>query len=117
MVDLKHLPPFIKFIFFHLMSRLEKRAMAPCKRCRPRGDTAVERFRTDAKADGGLVTVGGYQTFHADGTQSPTRMRVSSGGYVQGYKSCGGGEAYNFDRGRDGGVGCQNCKRSPIASS
>jgi len=33
----------------------------------------VERFRTDAKAEGELVTVGGYryQTFHADGTAIP----------------------------------------------
>ena len=45
--------------------------MAPCKRGRPRGNTAVERFRTDAKAEGELVTVGGYQTFLADGTAIP----------------------------------------------
>ena len=33
--------------------------MAPCKRGRLRGAAAVERFRTDAKAEGELVTVGG----------------------------------------------------------
>ena len=70
-VDLKNQPPFITFILFHLNSRLEKRAMVPCKRGRPRGDKAVERFRTDAKAEGELVTVGGYQTFTSDGSSIP----------------------------------------------
>ena len=35
------------------------------------GGSTIERFRTDAKAEGELVTVGGYQTFRDDGTAIP----------------------------------------------
>ena len=45
--------------------------MAPCKRGRPRNDVTIERFRTDAKAEGELVTVGGYQTFDSSGSPIP----------------------------------------------
>ena len=45
--------------------------MVHCKRGRPRGANVVERFRTDAKAEGDLVTVGGYQSFAADGSAIP----------------------------------------------
>ena len=70
-VDMKNLPPFIMFILFHLRCRLMKRSMVHCKRGRPRGAEVVERFRTDAKAEGDLVTVGGYQSFTAAGSAIP----------------------------------------------
>ncbi len=53
------------------MSRLMKRVVARCKRGRPRSDQVVERFQTDAKAEGDLVTVGGYQTFTATAAAIP----------------------------------------------
>ena len=72
-VDMKRLPPFVKFILFHLRSRLTERASVNCKRGRPRASDVVERFRTDAKAEGDLVTVGGYQSFGADGKEIPKK--------------------------------------------
>ena len=48
-----------------------KRSMVHCKRGRPRGAEVVERFRTDAKAEGDLVTVGGYQSFTVAGSAIP----------------------------------------------
>ena len=68
-VDLRNLPPYIKFILQHLRRRLEERPMVHCKRGRPRSSAVVERFRTDAKAEGEHVTVGGYQTFSASGKE------------------------------------------------
>ena len=72
-VDLKNLPPFVKFILHHLRCRLKERVSVHCRRGRPRGSALVERFRTDAKAEGDLVTVGGYQTFNGRGEEIPKR--------------------------------------------
>ena len=71
--DMKKPPPFIKFILSHLRRRLTERASVNCRRGRPRGSTVVERFRTDAKAEGDLVTVGGYQSFDVNGKEIPKK--------------------------------------------
>jgi hypothetical protein len=42
-----------------------------CLRGRPRQGGVIERFRTDAKAEGDTVTVGGYQTGNAEGGEIP----------------------------------------------
>ena len=70
-VDLKNLRPFVKIIMHHLRCRLKERVDVNCRRGRPRGDAVVERFRTDAKVEGDLVTVGGYQTFNGRGEEIP----------------------------------------------
>jgi hypothetical protein len=61
------LPPYIKFILSHLGERISRRREVHCARGRPRNGRVIERFRTDAKAEGDLVTVGGYQTHDEDG--------------------------------------------------
>jgi hypothetical protein len=61
-VDVTRLPPYVKFILAFLAQRLGERRMVHCLRGKPKVDHVVERFRTDAKAEGDLVTVGGYQT-------------------------------------------------------
>ena len=66
-VDTTNLPPYIKFIFLHLLARFRKRSTIHCMRGRPCPNKSPERFRTDAKAEGELVTVGGYETFDGKG--------------------------------------------------
>jgi hypothetical protein len=61
-VDVMRLPPYIKFILMHLRDRIKLRCTVHCMRGRPRTGFVIERFRTDAKAEGDHVTVGGYQT-------------------------------------------------------
>ena len=66
-VNASQLPPYIKFILTHLKDRFARRRTIPCQRGRPSPNQSIERFRTDAKAEGDLVTVGGYETFAAQG--------------------------------------------------
>jgi hypothetical protein len=66
-VDTSRLPPYVRFILAHLGERISRRREVHCSRGRPRNGRVVERFRTDAKAEGDLVTVGGYQTYNEDG--------------------------------------------------
>jgi hypothetical protein len=68
-VDLKRLPPYVKFILMHLRQRMASRSTIHCMRGRPRLGRVIERFRSDAKAEGDTVTVGGYQTGDADGNE------------------------------------------------
>ena len=66
-VDTTNLPPYIKFILLHLRERFCKRKTIHCLRGRPSPNESQERFRSDAKAEGDLVTVGGYETFDSRG--------------------------------------------------
>jgi hypothetical protein len=52
-----------------LAERIGRRREIHCARGRPRNGQVVERFRTDAKAEGDLVTVGGYQTHDEEGKE------------------------------------------------
>ena len=56
------LPPYVRFVMEHLRFRLAHRKEIHCSLGQAALFSTVERFRTDAKAEGGLVTVGGYQT-------------------------------------------------------
>ena len=67
--NLKKLPPYVRFILWFLRSRIMERRTINCLRGRPRPAKDIERFRTDAKAEGDLVTIGGYETQRADGTK------------------------------------------------
>ena len=65
--DATKLPPYVVFILMHLAERQRSLRTVYCLTGRPKGHEAIERFRTDAKAEGGLVTIGGYQTADAIG--------------------------------------------------
>ena len=69
--NIKRLPPYIKFILWFLGERLKSRRTISCLRGRPRPQKAVERFRTDAKAEGDLITLGGFETHNAEGRELP----------------------------------------------
>lgn len=69
--SVQHLPPFVKFTLAFLWGRLTARRRIHCSRGQPRAGKTVERFRTDAKAEGDTVTVGGYQTFDGLGHEIP----------------------------------------------
>ena len=69
--DVSKLPPYVPFILFHLRERLARRHMIHCPRGRPKGGGCLGRFRSDAKAEGEQITIGGYATFHADGSPIP----------------------------------------------
>ena len=64
----KTLPPYVLFILWHLGERLTRRTIR-CLRGRPRPSKVVERFRTDAKAEGDEVTIGGYETHDRGGKE------------------------------------------------
>ena len=66
-VDLTKLLPYVLFILFHLRERLTRRRTIHCKRGRPRAGICIERFRSDAKAEGEAIVIGGYETHSADG--------------------------------------------------
>jgi hypothetical protein len=72
-VDLRRLPPYVKFILLHLGERLKNRPSIHCLRGRPKMGGVIERFRSDAKAEGDIVTVGGYQTGTAEGAEIPQK--------------------------------------------
>ena len=61
-VDLKKLPPYIKLTLKHLHARLSSRHTIDCRMGKTLPGRCNERFRTDAKAEGDLVVIGGYQT-------------------------------------------------------
>lgn len=61
-VNATSLPPYVKCVLEHLRARLGHRIEIHCSLGQAAGSGTVERFRTDAKAEGDLVTVGGYQT-------------------------------------------------------
>ena len=61
-VDATELPPYVLFSLMHLAERLRSRRTVHCLSGRPNGDDAVERFRTDAKVEGDLVTIGGHRS-------------------------------------------------------
>ena len=66
---MKKLPPYVKFILWFLSERLKARRTIRCLRGRPRPNKVVERFRKDAKAEGDLVTIGGYETHDREGRE------------------------------------------------
>ena len=61
-VKTSSLPPYVRFVLEHLRSRLAQSKEIHCSLGQVATTSALERFRTDAKAEGDLVTVGGYQT-------------------------------------------------------
>ena len=56
------LPPYVRFVLEHLRARMAHRKEIHCSLGQASLAATIERFRTDAKAEGDLVTVGGYQT-------------------------------------------------------
>ena len=72
----KNLPPYILFILEHLRSRLSARRTIHCSMGQADDDRVVERLRTDAKAEGETVTVGGYQSHNGLGVPiAPERAK------------------------------------------
>ena len=67
--NFKKLPPYILFILRFLGERLKARRTMRCLRGRPRPNTVPEHFRTDAKVEGDLVTIGGYETQDKSGRE------------------------------------------------
>lgn len=61
------LPPSVRFTLDLLRSRLEARGLIHCSAGRTAAGLAVERCRTDAKAEGDIVTIGEYQSFDGFG--------------------------------------------------
>ena len=57
----REVPVFIKFVLTWLIRRLECRKEILCDRGRPRHTRPVELFRSDAKAEGDTVRLGGWQ--------------------------------------------------------
>ena len=51
-------PTFVRFILAYLARRLRARRTVHCSRGRPRGGVAMERFRSDAKAEGDCIVIG-----------------------------------------------------------
>jgi hypothetical protein len=70
-VDLKRLPAYVRFTLLLLRSRLLSRHTIGCNLGRTRPGSVTERFRTDAKAEGDVVVVGGYQTRNGYGQEIP----------------------------------------------
>ena len=66
-VDVSKLPPYIKLIALFLMKRLQARRLVHCTLNSIRPGRYIERFRSDAKAEGELVTIGGYETHTEEG--------------------------------------------------
>ena len=66
-VDLKQLPPYILFILDYIRGRMQARSTIHCSMGRVDIGDSVERFRTDAKAEGDEVVIGGYQTKDSSG--------------------------------------------------
>lgn len=63
----KNLPPYIKFILEHSRARLAARRTIHCTMGQAIESSVVERFRTDAKAEGETLVVGGYQPHNGAG--------------------------------------------------
>ena len=66
-------PIFVKFILSFLAGRLRARRTIHCSRGRPRGGQAVERFRSDAKAEGDEIVIGGWEMRRACGEVVDTK--------------------------------------------
>ena len=60
---------FIKFVLTWLKDRLTSRKEIRCDRGRACEETAVEVFRSDAKAEGDTVRLGGWQVVDAGGNR------------------------------------------------
>ena len=56
----REIPVFIKFVLTYLIRKLESRKEIKCERGRPRHCMPVEVFRSDAKAEGDTVRLGGW---------------------------------------------------------
>ena len=67
-VNVQRLPGFIKLVLLQLKLRLLARKEISCKSGRPPVGHSIERFRSDAKAEGEDICVGGYQTHDALGS-------------------------------------------------
>ena len=57
----REVPNFIKFVLSWLIRKLEQRKVILCDRGRARHTKSVELFRSDAKAEGDIVRLGGWQ--------------------------------------------------------
>ena len=60
-MDLTNLPPYILFILDYLRGRLMARSTIHCSMGRVGIGERVERFRTDAKAEGDDIGIGGWR--------------------------------------------------------
>ena len=65
----REIPVFIKFVLKWLQDRLTSRKEIRCDRGRAREEAAVEVFRSDAKAEGDTVRLGGWQVVDAVGNK------------------------------------------------
>lgn len=70
-VGLTKLPSFVRFTLFHLKRRLAERNTIHCDMGQAKAGSTVERFRSDAKAEGDIVTIGGYQAHDVCGKEIP----------------------------------------------
>ena len=68
-VDLRSLPPYVLFSLKHLQTRLQSRHTIRCNLGKTTPGLYTERFRTDAKAEGDTVVLGGYQTRDGQGRE------------------------------------------------
>ena len=70
-VNLTKLPAHVKFTLLFLRSGLLARHTIGCNLGRTHLGSVTERFRTDAKAEGDIVVIGGYQTRNGFGQEIP----------------------------------------------
>ena len=68
---MKRLQPYIKLTLKHLQSRMQARHTIDCNLGKTVPGRCTERFRTDAKAEGVLVVIGGFQTRDGFGRPIP----------------------------------------------
>ena len=68
----REIPVFIKFILTWIKTRLLERHVVICDRGRARTTPPLELFRSDAKAEGDLIRIGGWQVMSAEGNHLST---------------------------------------------
>ena len=66
-------PIFVRFILQYLLDRVKGRRTVHCAQGRPRQGQAVERFRSDAKAEGEDIVIGGWEVRDRSGKEMTTK--------------------------------------------
>ena len=66
------LPAFVRFILQYLLNRLKSRRTVHCAQGRPKSGQALEKFRTDAKAEGETIVIGGWECRDEQGREVET---------------------------------------------
>ena len=72
----RRLPAFVRFILQYLLNRIKSRRTVHCAQGRPKSGQALEKFRTDAKAEGEQVAIGGWRVAGAPSTREASWFAV-----------------------------------------